>query len=342
VIAASTETAQPSPAILAPPPNARPLPGTHVYLLENSRLGLAPFVTAQQPAFPSANQNNALGIPVTVRQTRVGSRCSGKERDVETGLDYFGARYLSSAQGRWTSPDWSPAPEPVPYAKLDDPQTLNLYSYVRNNPLATADADGHTDYYTTGGKKLGSDGVDNGAVVVTKTENPQRMEDGTIIAPSAYEGAVCGFSRAEGEAIQSSVDRTLARAGGDLQGGFHEEGFTEDAGGIHVAAPGPIFMPGDSEAHITQSINSGTTMIEHTHPSGTQDSAGSTTFGGSHFDPKPSTGPGQDVPNARGQDNITHVEASAGNKTVYIYNGNGVQAQVPLSAFPRPKKDPQQ
>src|SRR5208283_5409976 len=30
---------------------------------------------------------------------------TGKERDAETGLDYFGARYLSSAQGRWTSAD---------------------------------------------------------------------------------------------------------------------------------------------------------------------------------------------------------------------------------------------
>jgi RHS repeat-associated protein len=68
---------------------------------------------------------------------------TGKERDAETGLDYFGARYFSGAQGRWTSPDWSTTPQPVPYADLRDPQTLNLYSYVRNNPLAKADPDGH-------------------------------------------------------------------------------------------------------------------------------------------------------------------------------------------------------
>ncbi len=70
---------------------------------------------------------------------------TGKERDSETGLDYFGARYFSSAQGRFTSPDWSATPAPVPYADLTDPQTLNLYSYVRNNPLSHADADGHCD-----------------------------------------------------------------------------------------------------------------------------------------------------------------------------------------------------
>jgi RHS repeat-associated protein len=68
---------------------------------------------------------------------------TGKERDAETGLDYFGARYFSSAQGRWTSPDWSTVPQPVPYADLTDPQTLNLYSYVRNNPLSRTDPDGH-------------------------------------------------------------------------------------------------------------------------------------------------------------------------------------------------------
>jgi RHS repeat-associated protein len=68
---------------------------------------------------------------------------TGKERDAETGLDYFGARYLSSAQGRWTSPDWSAAPEPIPYASLSDPQSLNLYAYVRNNPTTNRDADGH-------------------------------------------------------------------------------------------------------------------------------------------------------------------------------------------------------
>ncbi len=41
------------------------------------------------------------------------------------------------------SPDWSAKEEPVPYALLNDPQCLNLYSYVRNNPLSRIDADGH-------------------------------------------------------------------------------------------------------------------------------------------------------------------------------------------------------
>ena len=68
---------------------------------------------------------------------------TGKERDTESGLDYFGARYDSSTMGRFLTPDWSATVEPVPYAKMADPQSLNLYSYVQNNPLASVDTDGH-------------------------------------------------------------------------------------------------------------------------------------------------------------------------------------------------------
>jgi RHS repeat-associated protein len=68
---------------------------------------------------------------------------TGKERDSETGLDYFGAMYYSGAQGRFLTADWSSIPEPVPYANFDNLQTLNLYAYVNNNPLSFADADGH-------------------------------------------------------------------------------------------------------------------------------------------------------------------------------------------------------
>ena len=68
---------------------------------------------------------------------------TGKERDTESGNDYFGARYYSSTMGLFLSPDWAAKAEPVPYAKLGDPQSLNLYAYVRNNPLINLDEDGH-------------------------------------------------------------------------------------------------------------------------------------------------------------------------------------------------------
>jgi len=68
---------------------------------------------------------------------------TGKERDPDTGSDYFGARWYRYDMSRFFSPDWSATVEPVPYAKLDNPQSLNLYSYVLNNPLSSIDNDGH-------------------------------------------------------------------------------------------------------------------------------------------------------------------------------------------------------
>ncbi|MHB8486153.1 MAG: RHS repeat-associated core domain-containing protein [Candidatus Acidiferrales bacterium] len=67
----------------------------------------------------------------------------GKERDTETGNDDFGARYYTSRLGRWLSADWSSVPAPVPYANLSNPQTLNLYAMVSENPETFADLDGH-------------------------------------------------------------------------------------------------------------------------------------------------------------------------------------------------------
>jgi RHS repeat-associated protein len=62
---------------------------------------------------------------------------TGKERDSETGNDYFGARYLSGAQGRFGSPDPGNAG-----AVNVDPQSWNAYGYVRNNPINLTDPDG--------------------------------------------------------------------------------------------------------------------------------------------------------------------------------------------------------
>lgn len=64
---------------------------------------------------------------------------TGKERDSESGLDNFGARYDSSSIGRFMSPD------PVG-GHPQDPQTLNRYAYVRNNPLNLTDPTG-LDFY---------------------------------------------------------------------------------------------------------------------------------------------------------------------------------------------------
>ena len=73
---------------------------------------------------------------------------TGKERDAETGLDYFGARYFSGAQGRFTSPDpFSILQEAGSREELDEylsnPQHWNKYTYSLNNPLKYVDPDGN-------------------------------------------------------------------------------------------------------------------------------------------------------------------------------------------------------
>ncbi len=87
-----------------------------------------------------------FGQEVDTQYTPNNYKFTGKERDAESGLDYFGARYYASNMGRFMSPDWAAQAEPVPYASLAAPQSLNLYSYVGNNPLNRVDMDGHVDY----------------------------------------------------------------------------------------------------------------------------------------------------------------------------------------------------
>ncbi len=80
-----------------------------------------------------------------VVQSAAGNRYkfTGKERDSESGLDNFGARYDSSTIGRFMSPDWALKPTTVPYADFGNPQSFNLYAYAHNNPLTYRDQNGH-------------------------------------------------------------------------------------------------------------------------------------------------------------------------------------------------------
>ncbi len=85
----------------------------------------------------------------------------GKERDTETGNDDFGARYYTSRFGRWLSADWSSVPVAVPYANLTNPQTLNLYSMLSDDPESFADLDGHCGFLTMPGATSATEPCNN-------------------------------------------------------------------------------------------------------------------------------------------------------------------------------------
>jgi RHS repeat-associated protein len=84
----------------------------------------------------------------------VRQKFQSKERDGENELDFFAARYYSRLPGRFISPD------PLG-GHSEDPQTLNRYAFVRNNPLMLTDPTG-MDFYLTCTKE--SDTCKNGQV----------------------------------------------------------------------------------------------------------------------------------------------------------------------------------
>jgi RHS repeat-associated protein len=82
------------------------------------------------------------GYAASAQQDGQRNQFGSHERD-ETGLDFMQARYYSSMQGRFTSAD----PIIVTATRMLDPQQFNLYSYVRNNPLAYTDPTGMDPQY---------------------------------------------------------------------------------------------------------------------------------------------------------------------------------------------------
>jgi RHS repeat-associated protein len=120
------------------PPCADPAPALETFsVAENSRQGFRVLDGALHPGIAWSNSTTALGIAGTLYDGGIRSRCTGKERDPETGLDYFGARYNSSSIGRFMTPD------SVSYSNHKNPQSWNLYAYALNNPVSFRDADGH-------------------------------------------------------------------------------------------------------------------------------------------------------------------------------------------------------
>ena len=127
-------------------------------------------------------------------------RFTGKEIDGESGNNYFGARYYASSMGRWMSPDWYPGPAPIPYANINDPQTLNLYIYAGNNPLSRFDADGH-NWFTDFAQGL-ADSTYRSLVQIA--EHP--------IATAKGVGTAIEHPIAAGKAIGSAVAGTVEAA----------------------------------------------------------------------------------------------------------------------------------
>ncbi|MGO9209802.1 MAG: RHS repeat-associated core domain-containing protein, partial [Terriglobales bacterium] len=122
----------------------RDLPGGAVHYYFSDHLGSASVVTDTSGSVQKESDYYPFGGEMVVSGSDINNyKFTGKERDAESGLDDFGARYYGSSTGRFMSPDWAERATAVPYATLASPQSLNLFSYVSDNPLGRTDPDGH-------------------------------------------------------------------------------------------------------------------------------------------------------------------------------------------------------
>ncbi|MFZ1974532.1 MAG: RHS repeat-associated core domain-containing protein [Candidatus Acidiferrales bacterium] len=114
---------------------------------------------------------------------------TGKERDSESGLDNFSARYNSSSIGRFMSPD------PIA-GTIENPQSLNRYAYVLDNPLALTDPTG---------------------MIAVWSDSKKSKKDGKTNAQRAFERKLKDLQhsknakdRANGATLQKTYDRLIA------------------------------------------------------------------------------------------------------------------------------------
>ena len=120
------------------------------YVVENSRQGFQLRSSTLRWASSEVKSRTALGMSGTLYDERIRSRCTGKERDTESGLDYFGRRHYASTMGRWMVPDLVNVTED---RVVNPANPLNKYVYGGNNPLKYVDPDGRdiTYFYDQGG-----------------------------------------------------------------------------------------------------------------------------------------------------------------------------------------------
>ncbi|EAY28551.1 hypothetical protein M23134_04398 [Microscilla marina ATCC 23134] len=252
-------------------------------------------------------------------------------------------------------------PVPAKHRNVDRSAARNKALAYGQSPLPIAQ--GSTGgYYSRKGKYLGSHDQANDTIyLVTNKKERNAIKDahkhGACMPLSEVRSAVVLPSFAVRQAMLEAVKRSNKpnTTVGDKKGGFHEEGgmFGLDNDGnenIVEALPGKYADP-SKVAYASVDVFSGESSTDnlktihgtyHVHPKGTIMGENGLKH---EFDQAPSNKNGEgDIPNARERANPDkdanpyHVTGNsyvlgAGNKTVYIYNGNGVVATMPLKHF---------
>ena len=133
---------------------------------------------------------------------------TGHERDTESGLDYFGARYYHSGLGRFMSPDPSNFG-----AKLSNPQSWNMYSYGLNNPLMKTDPTGL--YVCEDSTKCDSQNDKNFATALAAAKT---AANGLDHNSTGYKNAMAAISSYGEQGVDNGVnvrfDANISQSGG--------------------------------------------------------------------------------------------------------------------------------
>jgi RHS repeat-associated protein len=140
------------------------LPANTVHYYLSDHLGSTSLVASPAGAIEEESDYYPFGTEVTVTGPGVNElKFTGKRRDTESQLDYFGARFYSNGSGRFTSVD----PKMTSRQRMLDPQQWNMYQYSRNNPIVNIDPDGReTTIYYRAPKTGGGSSSDFGHIFV--------------------------------------------------------------------------------------------------------------------------------------------------------------------------------
>jgi RHS repeat-associated protein len=125
---------------------ATPDPSLSIRYYHADHLGSASVITDAAGTLVSEAAYYPFGQPrheFTPRVVKTDYGFAQKERDAETGLSQFEARYLNSVAGRFISVD--PVLAYAPATIANSPQRQNLYAYCQSSPLNCIDPSGCFD-----------------------------------------------------------------------------------------------------------------------------------------------------------------------------------------------------
>jgi RHS repeat-associated protein len=177
---------------------------------------------------------------------------TGKERDAETGLDYFGARYFSGAQGRFTSPDPLMAS-----ARTSEPQSWNRYAYAFNNPLKYTDPNG---------MDVPKECIDNQNCTIKISLNVIYDKDARFSAKDRQRLERDFLKKAQKDYKNSNIELDVSYSEGTFKrntdGNFSFSGVQSDKLNVYFSDATPTLKPGVA---FNLSNGAGVVIVDPTH-----------------------------------------------------------------------------